>query len=44
MELTEQQIEEARGKAYKNAGHNAYFGEGFNAGVEFVLYQLKQNH
>ena len=29
-------IEEALDEAYKNAGSNAYFGNGFKAGVEFA--------
>ena len=29
-------IKEGLDEAYKNAGHNAYFGNGFNAGVDFA--------
>ena len=29
-------IEEALDEAYKNAGSNAYFGNGFRAGIEFA--------
>ncbi len=29
-------IEQALDEAYKNAGSNAYFGNGFRAGVEFA--------
>ena len=29
-------IEQALDEAYKNAGSNAYFGNGFKAGVEFA--------
>lgn len=28
--------EDAKEKAYKEAGHNAYFGNGFDAGVKFA--------
>ena len=36
MNITEKQIKEGMDKAYKEAGHNAYFGNGFKAGVRFV--------
>lgn len=29
-------IKDGLDKAYKNAGHNAYFGNGFEAGVNFA--------
>ena len=29
-------IEQALDEAYKNAGSNAYFGNGFRSGVEFA--------
>ena len=29
-------IEQALDEAYKNAGSNAYFGNGFRAGIEFA--------
>lgn len=35
-EITEKQIKEGLEKAYKKAGHNAYFANGFEAGVKFV--------
>lgn len=34
--FTEKEIKEGLSKAYKEAGHNAYFGEGFRAGIEFA--------
>ena len=33
--------EQALIKAYKKVGGNAYFGNGFNAGVEFALEYIK---
>ena len=37
MEIfTEEQIKKGLNAAYKKAGHNAYFGEGFRAGIEFA--------
>lgn len=42
IQLTEQQIKEARDAASLNAGHNAYFGEGFKAGVGFALKHLDE--
>jgi len=33
--------EQALNKAYKKAGNNAYFGNGFNAGVKFALEYIK---
>lgn len=36
MKLTEKQIEEARNAAYAKAGYNAFFGNGFDAGVAFA--------
>jgi hypothetical protein len=43
MTLTEEQIEKALNEAYKKAGHNAYFGNGFKAGVDFAISQMKQS-
>ena len=34
--MTEQEINEAMDKAYKKAGHNAYFNNGFLAGIQFA--------
>lgn len=42
--LTKAEIKEARHKAYQEAGHNAYFGNGFEAGVKFALDALKKEH
>ena len=33
-------IEEALDEAYKNAGSNAYFGNGFKAGAQFAIDEL----
>jgi hypothetical protein len=35
--ITDKEIEEGLDEAYKKAGHNAYFGNGFKAGVRFAL-------
>jgi len=42
--MTKEQIKEGLDKAYKEAGHNAYFGNGFEAGVKFVLNAQKTAH
>ena len=34
--MTEEQIQKGLDRAYKEAGDNAYFGEGFRAGVKFA--------
>lgn len=39
MEFTKEQIKQGMNEAYKNAGHNAYFSNGFEAGVRFALGQ-----
>ena len=36
-----QEYNDARDKAYKEAGHNAYFGNGFDAGFDFAMSQPK---
>ena len=41
MELTKEQIKQGLDKAYKEAGHNAYFGNGFEAGVKYAQEQFK---
>lgn len=33
--------EQAKDKAYKEAGHNAYFGNGFDSGVKFAIASQK---
>lgn len=38
-QLEEKEIEIALDEAYKKAGDNAYFGNGFRAGIDFVLKQ-----
>jgi len=39
------EIEQAKDEAYEEAGHNAYFGNGFDAGVKFALeYQKATNY
>jgi len=42
MEISEEETKKALDKAYKNAGHNAYFGNGFHAGVQFVLDKVEE--
>lgn len=39
--ITDEQIADGCNKAYLKAGHNAYFGNGFEAGVRFALEQVK---
>ena len=41
MELNKEQIKQGLDKAYKQAGHNAYFGNGFEAGVQYAQEQFK---
>ncbi len=36
-EMMEKEIADGCNKAYLKAGHNAYFGNGFEAGVRFAL-------
>lgn len=43
IQLTDKQIQEALDDAYKKAGQHAYFGNGFRAGVEFAIEQVKKN-
>lgn len=40
--ISEKEIEDAMNKAYKKAGYNAYFGNGFKCGVNFVLDLIKK--
>ncbi len=44
IKLTEEQIIDGQNKAYLKAGHNAYFGNGFQAGVKFALKQVNKLH
>lgn len=39
--ITDEQIKKGLNKAYKEAGQNAYFGNGFEAGVKFAQQQVK---
>lgn len=39
--MTEQEIHDAMDQAYRMAGDNAYFGNGFNAGVSYAVKQLE---
>jgi hypothetical protein len=41
--ILEEQMIDAENTAYLKAGHNAYFGNGFKAGVEFALEQINKN-
>lgn len=41
--ITEDQIANGMNAAYLKAGHNAYFGNGFRAGVEFILNNTESN-
>jgi hypothetical protein len=40
--ITEKEISDAMDKAYIEAGHNTYFGNGFRAGVNFALESIKE--
>ena len=40
--ITDEQIADGCNKAYLKAGHNAYFGNGFEAGVKFAMEQVKK--
>lgn len=42
IDITEDQINEGLGKAYRKAGNNAYFGNGFQAGVKFTIEQIEK--
>jgi len=39
--ITDEQIKKGLDKAYEEAGHNPYFGNGFQAGVKFAQEQVK---
>jgi len=39
--ISEKDIEKAMNEAYKDLGHNAYFGNGFKAGVRFAIEKSK---
>lgn len=36
MKISDEEMKKALDKAYKKAGDNAYFGNGFKAGVKFA--------
>lgn len=40
IKIEEKEIRKGIDEAYKKAGSNAYFGNGFQAGVEFALKQV----
>ena len=40
--ITEEDLKKARNDAYREAGYNAYFGEGFNAGFEYAQSLLEK--
>lgn len=42
MTLTNEEMIEARDKAYKKAGHNAYFSNGFYAGAKWAASKMEQ--
>ena len=39
--ITDEQIKQGLDKAYNEAGHNAYFGNGFEAGVKYAQEQFE---
>jgi hypothetical protein len=41
--IPENEIKEAMNKAYKESGPNAYFNNGFKAGVIFALEYIEKN-
>lgn len=41
IHIEEKEIVKGRDEAYKKAGSNAYFGNGFQAGVDFALNRVK---
>ena len=41
--ITEEEVQQGLNKAYKELGHNAYFGNGFKAGVRFAEQKLKNS-
>ena len=42
--ITDKEIKTGLDKAYAKAGTNAYFGNGFEAGVKFATDQLLKNN
>jgi hypothetical protein len=43
IKISDKEIKKDLDIAYKEAGQNAYFGNGFEAGVKFALKQLNLN-
>jgi hypothetical protein len=41
IEITDKELVKGIDEAYKKAGSNAYFGNGFQAGVDFALKRVK---
>lgn len=41
IQIEEKEIVKGIDEAYKKAGRNAYFGNGFQAGVDFALERVK---
>lgn len=41
--ITDEKIKEGLNEAYKKIGENAYFGNGFKAGVKFALKEMKNS-
>ena len=41
IQIEEKEIVKGIDEAYKKAGSNAYFGNGFKAGVDFALERVK---
>jgi hypothetical protein len=44
LKISEQEIKKALDEAYAKAGMNAYFGNGFHAGVQFVINYIKNKN
>lgn len=44
MEISKEQIKAGLDEAFEKAGNNAYFGNGFNAGVEFAQEQINSSN
>ena len=42
MEFTKEEIKQGMNEAYQQAGHNAYFGNGFKAGIAFALAKMER--
>jgi len=42
MEFTKEEIKQGMNEAYQQAGHNAYFGNGFKAGIAFAVAKMER--